>query len=338
MKKFISLVLVFCMAMLLAGCGEKERVLYSAAKLEKYVTLGEYTGIKIDTSSSSYKEIYDACIESDVSAGGYYVKKTQGTIAEGDTANIDYTGKKDGVAFEGGTAEGYDLEIGSGSFIPGFEDGLIGKEIGSTVDLNLTFPEEYQSEELAGKAVVFTVKINYVTSTEAQKPEEYFADLGFKSLKEYEADLSKRANVQAIFNKIEKDSKIKDYPEEDAQIVYDAHYNLMNLQFQTSYGATIEQIIQTQGMTEDEFKDKLMEESVYPEMNETMIYYAILDEEGLTVTADDTKKALKKFKKEMAPNATEDQIKESFGDYYFEAMAVEEIVGEFLLENAVIKK
>ena len=81
---------------------------------------------------------------------------TEGTVEEGDTANIDYEGKLDGEAFEGGTAKDTDLEIGSGTFIPGFEDGLVGVKIGDTVDLPLTFPENY-TEELAGKDVVFTI-------------------------------------------------------------------------------------------------------------------------------------------------------------------------------------
>ncbi|MBQ7089512.1 MAG: FKBP-type peptidyl-prolyl cis-trans isomerase, partial [Clostridia bacterium] len=92
----------------------------------------------------------------------------EGTVQKGDTCAIDYIGKKDGVAFEGGTGS-YDLEIGSGSFIPGFEEGLIGKKIGSTVDLNLTFPENYGNEELNGQDVVFTVTIKKVTTRKVYK-------------------------------------------------------------------------------------------------------------------------------------------------------------------------
>ena len=174
----------------LAGCGKKaKRQLYND-KLSKYITLADYKGLKVDTKSDEFKEYYDNMISSDVSANDLYVRKTEGTVANGDTANIDYTGKKDGVAFDGGTAAGYDLTIGSNSFIDGFESGLIGKKIGDTVDLNLTFPESYSSTELAGKAVVFTVKINYVKTDEERKPEDYYSELGFKSLDEYTADVT----------------------------------------------------------------------------------------------------------------------------------------------------
>ena len=104
---------------------------------------------------------------SDVVAGAVQqaepeLNTTEGTVCEeGDTVAIDYVGKKDGVAFDGGTGS-YDLTLGSGQFIPGFEEGLVGHKVGETVDLNLTFPEQYHSEELAGAEVVFTVTINGV--------------------------------------------------------------------------------------------------------------------------------------------------------------------------------
>lgn len=91
-----------------------------------------------------------------------HVKKNEGKIAEYDVVNIDYVGKIDGATFEGGSAEGYNLGIGSGTFIDGFEEGLVGVETGKTVDLSLKFPEDYQSTDLAGKDVVFTVTVNYI--------------------------------------------------------------------------------------------------------------------------------------------------------------------------------
>ena len=194
MKKIICLLLgVMLTALTFAGCGKTtERQLYNE-KLSKYINLGEYKGIKVDTKSDEFKEFYNSVISSDVSSNDLYVKKTEGGVANGDTVNIDYTGKKDGVAFDGGTAEGYDLTIGSNSFIDGFESGLIGKKIGETVDLNLTFPENYDSSELAGKAVVFTVKINYVKTEEERKPEDYYSEIGFKTLKAYTDDVTERA-------------------------------------------------------------------------------------------------------------------------------------------------
>ena len=90
-------------------------------------------------------------------------------VESGDTVNIDFEGKKDGVAFDGGTSQGYNLTIGSGSFIDGFEDGLIGVNVGDTVDLNLTFPEGYQNADLAGQDVVFTVTVNFICASNSSE-------------------------------------------------------------------------------------------------------------------------------------------------------------------------
>ena len=159
MKRIASVLLVLCLLLSFAGCKQdKGRELYNL-NLEKYVELGDYMGVKVDTKSDDFKQIENSLISSDVANYDLYVVKKEGKVEKGETVNIDYEGKKDGVAFEGGTAKGYNLTIGSGQFIDGFEDGLIGKEVGTTVDLNLTFPENYGNEELNGADVVFTVKI-----------------------------------------------------------------------------------------------------------------------------------------------------------------------------------
>ena len=127
------------------------------------VKLGKYKGIdlSIDKVEVTDEEV-DAQVNSILASNPNSQDITDRAVENGDIANIDYEGKKDGVAFDGGTAKGYDLHIGSGSFIPGFEDGVVGMKIGETKDIKLTFPEDYQSTELAGKEVVFTVKVNSI--------------------------------------------------------------------------------------------------------------------------------------------------------------------------------
>ena len=187
MKRIICLALIFCFVLgCLAGCGEKREMFN--VKLEDHVELTDYKSIVIDKTSKEYTDYFNRIFESYVSSAQAYDKLTEGTVKDGDTVNIDYTGKKDGVAFEGGTAQGQNLVIGSKSFIDGFETGLIGKKIGDTVNLNLTFPQNYQSTELAGKAVVFTVKINYVQAL-PEKNEETAKKLGFADLNAMNADI-----------------------------------------------------------------------------------------------------------------------------------------------------
>ena len=127
------------------------------------VKLGKYKGIDLSVDKVEVKdEEVDAQVDSIIASNPNSQDITDRAVENGDIANIDYEGKKDGVAFDGGTAKGYDLHIGSGTFIPGFEEGVVGMKIGETRDIKLTFPEDYQSTELAGKEVVFTVKLNSI--------------------------------------------------------------------------------------------------------------------------------------------------------------------------------
>lgn len=140
-------------------------------KVEDYVTLGDYTGLKVNVSplevdQEEWDELVNRIYSSNITAesGGIMDR----AVADGDTVNISYVGKRDDVAFDGGTANGALLTIGSGQYIEGFEAGLVGVNPGETVDLNLTFPENYGNSELAGADVVFSVTVNFIVPTEME--------------------------------------------------------------------------------------------------------------------------------------------------------------------------
>lgn len=337
MKRIISVMLAVLTAVMFAGCGKNgARVLYND-KLSKYIKLGDYKNIAVDTKSDGFKEYYNNTVSSDVSIYDLYVKKTEGTVASGDTANIDYEGKKDGVAFDGGTAQGYNLTIGSGSFIDGFEDGLIGKKIGDTVDLNLTFPEDYQSTDLAGKAVVFTVKINYVKTDEERKPEEYYKELDFDSLEAYKADVTERAAKDYLLDKVLENSKIKDYPQKDAETIYNAYKNMFDTNIQGQYGIDLATYLSYNNQTEEDFKSSITDEQIKPLMKEQMVLYAVLDKEKIGLTDKDIQYQINETVKDY-DGVSVDKIKKFYGDYYFEYLAVNEKVLDFLYVNADISK
>ena len=176
MKKWMKTgLLIFAAAMAVSGCNGKEAAegessaaeTVSEAELsdEASITLGNYKGL---TLTAVREEVTDADIDAELDAlRQQYPAVVEGRAAkEGDVANIDYVGTKDGVAFDGGTASGYNLSLGNGGFIDGFEDGVVGMMPGEEKDLNLTFPEEYHSEELAGQDVVFHVTLNQLMSPE----------------------------------------------------------------------------------------------------------------------------------------------------------------------------
>ena len=165
MKRISVVAMLLVGLLLLTACAPTA---FSRVKTDKYLTLGEYKGMTDKERSAEVTE-FDVNAEINVAMKelGYgeeqYNTQEGGTVAINDILNIDYKGMKDGVAFEGGTAEGASLTIGSNTFIPGFESQLVGVEVGQTVNIELTFPAEYGSAELAGQDVVFIVTVNSIT-------------------------------------------------------------------------------------------------------------------------------------------------------------------------------
>ena len=268
--------------------------------------LANYKGVeytKVDTV------VTDAEVEEKVKEflKNYPEKITDREIKKGDTVNIDYEGKKDGVAFDGGTAKGTDLNIGSGSFIPGFEDGLIGKKPGETVDLNLTFPKDYHSEELKGAKVVFTVKINYIVgkapkkltdelvkeNTEFATSADYEEDVR-KKLEESKKDAAKESIQREVIEKVVTESAVKSVPKEAEDRYYTQIMNYWN-NLAAQYGLKLEDIVKNQfKLTEEEF-DKEVKAQATNSAKQLVVVRAIAEAEKLEVTDDEYKTALNTY-------------------------------------------
>lgn len=338
MKRILSLILtVLLLITLVTGCNAPKRELYSV-KLSKYITVGDYKGIEVDTSSNEYKNSYEDILYADVQAGNYFKTLTEGTVSEGDTVNIDYVGKKDGVAFNGGTAKGYDLKIGSGTFIDGFEEGIIGEAIGSTFDLNLTFPKNYGNEELNGAKVVFTVTVNYVTTDDPLSPSEYYKDLNFKSLKEYEADARERAIKNLLVQKFTESCEIKKYPQDTSNFLCDKYIEAFEKEYLASAGYTIDAYIEYLDKTEDEFREEIINNNIKPQMDTQMPLYALLDDADMEVTSDDINaKAEEMAKAVNNSSVTTQKIKEYYGNYYIEYLVVNKKAVDYMYKYAKIK-
>lgn len=339
MKRIITLALsLILISSFAAGCGKDKRMLYNV-DLKDYVKVGEYKGISVDTSSDEYKEMYDDIIYSDVETGNFYeeVSLTEGTVQLGDTVNINYSGKKDGVAFEGGTADNQELVIGSGSFIDGFEDGLIGVAIGDTVDLDLSFPDPYPNNpDLAGAPVVFTVKVNSVTKR-AMEIDSIYKELGHKTVKAYEIDLKKRATVRLIISKLSENAKVTKYSDKDIDFLYDEQISGLEKQLSAyGYDMTAEDYIKNYyKMSMDEYKKKV-KESLQSVSKQHMILYYIFDSEKMTCTEDEINAKVNEIV-EANEGTTAQEVKDAYGEYYFEIRVVTEKVSDFLYENAKIK-
>ena len=174
-------------------------VLKATVDLKPVPKIGEYKGLAVEREIAPITdEAVDAEIASAQKRAAREIEVTDRAAQMGDTANIDYEGFCDGVAFAGGKDEGHALKLGSGQFIPGFEEGVVGKTIGEEFDVNVTFPEQYHSEELAGKAVVFKCKLNGITTEELPELDDEFAkDLSFDTFEEYKADTKKKLEEKA---------------------------------------------------------------------------------------------------------------------------------------------
>ncbi len=283
MKKIIGIIaLMLAVSLLFCSCGRKDmgRLNYNY-DMSKIVELDSYA-IEVDSSSESYKEYFGEKME-ELLTGVI----TEGKVEEGDIANIDYVGKKDGEAFAGGTAKGYDLTIGSGQFIPGFEDGLIGVEIGTTVDLNLTFPEDYKnSTSLAGAEVVFTVTVNSCKRTFDELTDENAKLLGYESAAEVETLATDHAKMLAAWSKVYAKAQIDEYPKNETEVFIDMLVYSTDIELQQQDGITLQQYLTYMGSSMEVFRESAKESADVAQMKKNYaICYYIIDTEGVKVTS-----------------------------------------------------
>lgn len=314
MKKIIKAgICVAAAAMIMTGCGNKNQNAESSSAAveetasaptetetkseeelhdEESVTLGDYKNL---TFSAKEEEVTDAKIETRLKelCAEYPVTIEGRPAQEGDTANIDYSGTKDGEAFAGGTAEGYDLKLGSGTFIDGFEDGVIGMNVGDEKDLNLKFPDNYSSADLAGQEVVFHVKLNQLKSEADSKVDDdlakrYYNDdtATLDQLKEeVRAELQAEADSQffnaagsELLNEVINNSEVT----ADPDAVDDMFNQLKNTysSYASSYGLEFDQFLSMfLGTDEDGLRDTA--ENL---VKQQIILNAIQAEENLSAT------------------------------------------------------
>ena len=293
------------------------------------VKLGKYLGVqvtKIDTSVSD--EEVEAAVEKERNNNARTVTVTDRPIANGDTAVIDFEGFVDGVAFEGGKGENYDLTIGSNTFIPGFEDQLVGAEIGKELDVNVTFPEEYGAKELAGKAAVFKCKVNGIKVKELPAVDDEFAQevSEFDTLDEYKADIkakllkekedeAARAKEDAVIGKIIEGAKME-IP--DAMVEYQTRQMLDEFaQRIQSQGISLDQYFQFTGLTEEKYMEE-MKPRALQNIQSRLVLEAVAQAENLVAEEADIEEEIKKMADMYKMEA--DKIKELLGERQMEEM------------------
>ena len=278
--------------------GREDYVELQDLDIEEYITLADYKSMKVSAVRPAVDdETVTQYIDSELLVG----KITDRAVEEGDVADIDFVGKKDGVAFEGGTAAGYMLTIGSGGFIPGFEEWLVGVMPGESVELDLTFPENYkQNPDLAGQEVVFFVKVNSIEGAAAYEtvtPEE-MKDLGLpyktkeevweagKEAVEERAEETFAANAKsAIVQQLVEESTAKSIPEylieEEVQ-----SYNLYMESIAAMYGVDLETFVSTAGGFSMEEYDTQTREMCTEIVKQYLVMEAVARAEGIEITEE----------------------------------------------------
>lgn len=366
-KKLVVLLAAVCAVSMLGGCGSDKKNDKKSDKKESkstvsidynasdYVTLGDYIGMQV-ALDSNYEVTDDdvkSKIETLIASYPAYEDTDKTTVENGDFVNIDYEGLKDGVAFDGGTAKGTVLEIGSNKFIDGFESGLIGANVGDTVSLNLTFPENYQSTELAGQAVVFNVTINKIVTKQDinydnitdQYVADNFSSQGYETVQALKDGVkeqltksnesTKETDTQsAILEKLQEvctvnslpdgvlDQRVKDYKDEMEKTLKD------------KYNMSVEDYLSSMNETQEEF-DTEVNDYMQKNLEVELILTAIADKEGIEVDED----GYKEYINNIISNgnyADENALMDEYGEDYVKNIYRNNKAMDLITEKAVV--
>ena len=313
------------------------------------VTLGEYKGVSVKKETTVVTDVeVDARVEEERNKQATEIQVEDRAVAEGDTVNLDYAGTVDGVAFAGGTAQDQTLKIGSGSFIPGFEEQMVGMNIGEEKDLQVTFPEKYHAEELAGKAAVFHVKVNSLTETQLPALDDDFAkDISeFDTLEEYKADIRAKLEAQAaerdnnnftnaVIEKVLENATVE-IPEAmiERQIdsmMRDFEYRLMG------NGLKLDDFLKYTGSDMKAFRENYRGQAE-KSVKAHLVLEAIEKAEAIDATQEQIDKQLEAFAAQTGKTVEEFKASLSESDIeYFKADAIRDNCVKFLADNAKIE-
>lgn len=273
------------------------------------VALGDYKGIEVlKREYTVTDEMVDAEINRDRESMARFVEVDR-PVENGDTVNLDYSGSVDGVKFDGGTAQNQELLIGSGRFIPGFEEQLVGMTEGQTQEITVTFPEEYHAKELAGREAVFEVKINDIRVKELPEADDEFAqDISdFETFADYRSDLRKKLEERAEERRRHEfesdaiqsavDNAKLDLP--DALIEDELNAMIDDLRHtMAQQGFTLDMFCEYTGKSIDQIRDEYRPDAEI-RAKTRLVLDAIADKEGVEVTDEDINKAINDFLESM---------------------------------------
>ena len=312
------------------------------------VTLGEYKGVAVEKNVEKVTdEAVDARIQNDVERASTTQDVTDRAVENGDIVNLDYAGSVDGVAFEGGTAQGQSLTIGSGMFIPGFEEQMVGMNIGEERDLSVKFPEQYHADNLAGKDAVFHVKVNGIqTKVRPELDDDFAADVSeFDTFEAYKAnivaDLEKNAADRAEANLedalVQKVVDAADCDIPDAMIQDEITTMLREMEMRMMYqGIRFEEYLKYTGQTLDQVRENYKPKAAN-RVKTQLVLEAVAKAENIVPTDEDVDEAIADQAKRVNRDVEEFKasLSEQQKEYLKETAGIKKVI-DFLKANAVI--
>ena len=312
------------------------------------VTLGEYKGVAVEKNVEKVTdEAVEARIQNDVERASTTQDVTDRAVENGDIVNLDYAGSVDGVAFEGGTAQGQSLTIGSGMFIPGFEEQMVGMNIGEERDLSVKFPEQYHADNLAGKDAVFHVKVNGIqTKVRPELDDDFAADVSeFDTFEAYKAnivaDLEKNAADRAEANLedalVQKVVDAADCDIPDAMIQDEITTMLREMEMRMMYqGIRFEDYLKYTGQTLDQVRENCKPEAAN-RVKTQLVLEAVAKAENIVPTDEDVDEVIADQAKRVNRDVEEFKasLSEQQKEYLKETAGIKKVI-DFLKANAVI--
>lgn len=311
--------------------------------IDAFMTLGEYKGVELTkTLYTVTDEDISAQIKMELQSAPMEVTDPEATVAENDVVNMDYEGKVDGEVFEGGTAKGDELVIGSGRFIDGFEDQLVGWKKGQTGDINVTFPEDYDSEDLKGKDAVFTVTINKISRTAEEPTEEWLAaNRDSVSLEDYRAGVKtslEENNAATTQNNLMDDAwggifttaKFTQYPQD----VLDECMKQQKSTYESyaaMYGMEYDDFVESAGIKEED-----LTLAAKNSVQNVLAMEYISEKEGITPESEAYKTKLDSLLKESGFDSKEAAIEGGVSEWNIDFVTKYNCVMDFIIENAKI--
>ncbi len=354
-RHFSAVVSVLLMFVMLLGtaCGKEVETL-DTIDPNAYIKLGEYKGLTVSAVDVTVSAgDIEETVMNDLEMAAEYTDVKDRAVKVGDIAKIDYVGKKDDVAFEGGTGS-YDLEIGSESFIPGFEEGVVGMRPGETKDIPLTFPEDYREESLAGQDVVFTVSLNGIQEKkipsitddgvldkvserygqEFETVDDYFDHVrtNLMELREQDAKEAQKSELlQKVFDNTECD--LEALPGWLVSKNSAAYLDSIE-SFASQYGMSLENYLEMMGGTREEFEKQGWE---YGQeiSKQQLVIRAIAKAENIELKSNEIEDYYKEYAEQYG--ASVDTLKSSLDEDTLSQYLLSQHVQDFLLENAVIE-